>query len=66
MKAMKCSICWKWFEVSSKLLLVSICLLPLKTFAGDLKIGAAAVKITPPIGIPMAGYYYRTRSRKNS
>ena len=25
--------------------------------AGDLKIGAAAVKITPPIGTPMAGYY---------
>ena len=58
MKAMKCSICWKWFEVSSKLLLVIICLLPLKTFAGDLRIGAAAVKITPPIGIPMAGYYF--------
>lgn len=58
MKAIKCFISWKWFEVSSKLLLVSICLLPLKTFAGDLKIGAAAVKITPPIGIPMAGYYF--------
>jgi len=58
MKAIKCFISWKWFEVSSKLLLVSICLLPLKTFAGDLKIGAAEVNITPPIGIPMAGYYF--------
>ena len=27
-------------------------------FAGDLKVGAAAVKITPPIGIPMAGQYF--------
>ena len=26
--------------------------------AGGLKIGAAAVKITPPLGVPMAGYYY--------
>lgn len=25
--------------------------------AGDLRIGAAAVKITPPVGIPLAGYY---------
>jgi hypothetical protein len=25
--------------------------------AGDLKAGAAAVKITPPVGMPMAGYY---------
>jgi len=26
-------------------------------FADDLKIGSAAVKITPPLGIPIAGYY---------
>ncbi|MCE5345343.1 MAG: neutral/alkaline non-lysosomal ceramidase N-terminal domain-containing protein [Bacteroidales bacterium] len=26
-------------------------------FAGDLKIGSAAVKITPPLGTPLAGYY---------
>jgi hypothetical protein len=25
---------------------------------GDLRIGTAAVKITPPVGMPMAGYYY--------
>jgi hypothetical protein len=28
------------------------------TFANDLRIGAASVKITPPIGALMAGYYY--------
>ena len=27
-------------------------------FAGDLRVGAASVKITPPIGIPMAGQYF--------
>ena len=26
-------------------------------YAGDLKIGSAKVKITPPEGTPMAGYY---------
>ncbi len=26
--------------------------------AGGLNIGAAAVRITPPLGVPMAGYYY--------
>ncbi|MCE5309913.1 MAG: hypothetical protein LLG20_19950 [Acidobacteriales bacterium] len=25
---------------------------------GDLRVGTAAVKITPPVGMPMAGYYY--------
>src|SRR4051794_13866074 len=25
--------------------------------AADLRVGAAAVNITPPVGIPMAGYY---------
>src|SRR5438270_7837314 len=25
--------------------------------AGDLRVGAAAVPITPPLGTPMAGYY---------
>lgn len=27
-------------------------------YAGELRIGAAAVVITPPLGTPMAGYYY--------
>lgn len=30
----------------------------ISAFADDLKIGAASVKVTPPIGTPMAGYYY--------
>ena len=32
--------------------------LSLPVSAGELKIGAAAVKITPPIGIPLAGQYF--------
>ncbi|MEO5995562.1 MAG: hypothetical protein ABIN89_02595, partial [Chitinophagaceae bacterium] len=38
-------------------LLVAL-LMTLSMFADDLKIGAASVKVTPPIGTPMAGYYY--------
>jgi len=39
--------------------LIVICLtaLPLPVIAGDLRLGTAAVKITPPRGAPMAGYY---------
>lgn len=33
-------------------------LMTLSVVADDLKIGAAAVKVTPPVGTPMAGYYY--------
>src|SRR5687767_1548005 len=29
----------------------------LSCFAAELRVGRAAVKITPPAGIPMAGYY---------
>ena len=32
-------------------------LITLSTFADDLKIGAASVKVTPPVGTPLAGYY---------
>jgi hypothetical protein len=32
--------------------------LTLTAFAADVRIGAASVKITPPVGTPMAGYYY--------
>jgi neutral ceramidase len=39
-------------------LLTCMYFLTLPVFAGDLKVGAAAVKITPPIGIPMAGQYF--------
>ena len=40
------------------LTLVLIGMLSLQLFAGDLLAGAASVRITPPVGIPMAGYYY--------
>ena len=39
-------------------LLIVVYISSLSTFAGDLKIGAATVKIKPPLGIPMAGYYH--------
>ncbi len=35
-----------------------LALAALPACAGDLRIGRAAVKITPPPGMPMAGYYY--------
>jgi len=39
----------------ASLLLGLVCASP--TMAGEIRVGAAAVKITPPDGIPMAGYY---------
>ena len=33
------------------------CVASLVASAAELRVGAAAVKITPPVGIPMAGYY---------
>jgi hypothetical protein len=39
-------------------------LIPLSILADDLKIGAASVKVTPPIGTPMAGYYYERGAEK--
>ena len=47
------------FKITTCLLLES--LITLSTFADDLKIGAAAVKVTLPIGTPIAGYYYERR-----
>jgi neutral ceramidase len=38
-------------------LIIVVWFLSLTSFAGDLKIGIAVVKITPPLGSPMAGYY---------
>ena len=46
------------------LLLSGILIFPVKIFAVDLRIGAAAVRITPPTGIPMAGYYYERGAEK--
>lgn len=39
-------------------LMSAVCFFTLVTFAGDLKLGSATVKITPPSGTPMAGYYF--------
>jgi hypothetical protein len=39
------------------LALLSAAVLAGPTAAGELKVGAAAVVITPPVGTPMAGYY---------
>ncbi len=33
--------------------------IPASATAGEFRVGAAAVKITPPVGTPLAGYYYR-------
>ncbi len=33
-------------------------LLGVPAWGGELRVGAAAVKITPPVGAPMAGYYH--------
>ncbi len=45
-------------------LLLIVHISSLSIFAGDLEIGAAAVKITPPLGIPMAGYYHDRGAEK--
>lgn len=34
-----------------------VCLWMVVGHAGELQVGAAGVKITPPLGVPMAGYY---------
>jgi hypothetical protein len=41
-----------------RLLLAAGLLLPGAAVAADVRIGAAAVDITPPLGMPMAGYYH--------
>ncbi len=40
----------------TKMIAVALCL-PLWLGAAELRVGRAAVKITPPVGMPMAGYY---------
>jgi neutral ceramidase len=56
---MKETVFTSCFKVSLKLcILFFLFSSSIITIAGDLKIGAASVKITPPVGIPMAGYYY--------
>ena len=38
--------------------LMALLVLPAALSAGELRVGRAAVRITPPPGMPMAGYYY--------
>ncbi|MEP6595738.1 MAG: neutral/alkaline non-lysosomal ceramidase N-terminal domain-containing protein [Ginsengibacter sp.] len=45
-------------------LVIAPCLFAITTFAGDIKIGASQVKITPLAGTPMAGYYYERGADK--
>ena len=62
---MKSTIYTKLEKVLYKLiLLIIVYFLSLASFASDVKIGAAAVKITPPPGIPMAGYYHDRGAEK--
>lgn len=61
---MKYSFYRRLVEILSKVFISGIFLFPITTFATDLKIGAAAVKITPPVGIPMAGYYFERGAEK--
>jgi hypothetical protein len=41
----------------ARLLVVSMVLAGSAALAGELRVGTAAIKITPPLGIPLAGYY---------
>jgi neutral ceramidase len=62
---MKNTVYTPLFRLSLKLFLSGlVSIMYVSTFAGDLRIGAAAVKITPPVGIPMAGYYYERGADK--
>jgi hypothetical protein len=44
----------KFLKLSVYLFLLS----GVPAWAGDLRLGRAAVKITPPVGVPMGGYFY--------
>ncbi len=44
------------FLMSARFLLLALLAAPV--WGADLRLGVAAVKITPPPGMPMAGYYY--------
>ncbi len=44
--------------IRAGILLIMSCISIFRVTAQDVQIGAAAVKITPPLGTPMAGYYY--------
>ena len=54
-----------WIVPTIRILMLSIIMSCTQAISAcDLKIGAASVKITPPIGIPMAGYYYERGAQK--
>jgi neutral ceramidase len=54
-----------WTEAKVRMILLSMVMVFTQSiFGGDLKIGASSVKITPPVGIPMAGYYYERGAEK--
>lgn len=44
--------------ILTRLLLLSLSIMLSTTRAADLRVGVASVDITPPLGIPMAGYYH--------
>jgi hypothetical protein len=49
----------KWTKTLFRFcLFITAFISPELMFAGDIRIGAASVKITPPLGTPMSGYYY--------
>ena len=48
-------------SVGACLMVLLGCVTPLA--AGELRLGTAAVKINPPLGTPMAGYYARGAAR---
>ena len=39
-------------------LLIAVCISAIPQASAQTRVGAASVKITPPVGTPMAGYYY--------
>jgi len=50
-------------KIISLIMLVVLSLLLVQSVGAELRVGAAAVKITPPAGTPMAGYYFERGSQ---
>lgn len=42
----------------TRVIVSAICLWSATAQGGDFRSGAAQVSITPPMGVPMSGYYY--------
>lgn len=45
-----------------RLLAIAICFSAISHYAAELHVGAAATVITPPLGVPLAGYYHERGS----